>query len=95
MTNMLANFVLGHQKTTKLLLTAAPFLLVWTLTAIIPLWCPGVMEAIKATEEAVPNVFRGTVSAGAISSLYFSYQGIHYLWYWSENIYTDIENDPE
>ncbi len=91
---MIANFILTHQKATRVLFVIIPLLLLWTIPFVTILWGPGVLDAIRVTEEASPSVFWGLASAGALSSIYFSYRGMQYLWYWSGNIYTDLESNP-
>ena len=89
---MLVNFILTNRKATRVLLVIIPFLVLWTTTSAIILWIPGVLDAIRSTEETIPKIFwLGSVIPGVLLSGYFSLRGAHYLWVWSATIYEDLE----
>ena len=89
---MLVNFILTNRKVTRVLFVIIPFLVLWTATSAIILWIPGVLDAIRSTEETIPEIFwLGSVIPGVLLSGYFSLRGAHYLWVWSAIIYEDLE----
>ena len=89
---MLVNFILTNRKATRVLFVIIPFLVLWAATSVVIFWIPGVLDAIRSTEDSIPGIFwLGSIIPGILLSGYFSVRGAHYLWVWSATIYEGLE----